>query len=71
MKQYIMNEKSQQIVTAFKKSNTSAALYAEHSLKQKSKDIPIIERFHQQMINVNPSSLLKIAFNTHVNDDTL
>ena len=70
MKQYIMNEKSEQIATAFKKSNDSVALYAEHSLNQKSKDIPITERFHQKMISVNPSSLSKIAFNTHANDDT-
>ena len=46
------------------------ALYAEHSLNQKSKDIPVTEIFHQQMINVNPSSLSKIAFNTHANVDT-
>ena len=30
MKQYLMHEKSEQIATAFKKSNTSMALYAEH-----------------------------------------
>ena len=70
MKQYLMNEKSEQIATAFKQSNASVALYAEHSLNQKSKEIPITERFHQRMINVNPSSLSKIAFNTHTNEDT-
>ena len=70
MGQYIMHNKSEQIATAFKKSNASVALYAEHSLNQKSKEIPITERFHQRMINVNPSSLSKIAFNTHANDDT-
>ena len=43
-------------------------LYAEHSLNQKSKQIPMTERFHQQMINVNPLSLSKIGFNVHVND---
>ena len=57
MGQYIMQEKSEQIATAFKKSNASVALYAEHSLNQNSKEIPITERFHQRMINVNPSSL--------------
>ena len=56
MGQYIMQEKSEQIATAFKKSNASVALYAEHSLNQNSMDIPITERFHQRMINVNPSS---------------
>ena len=61
MGQYIMQEKSEQIATAFKKSNASVALYAEHSLNQNSKEIPITERFHQRMINVNPSSLSKIA----------
>ena len=45
-------------------------LYAEHLLNQKSKDIPITKRFHQQILNVDPSSLSKIAFNTHANDDT-
>ena len=29
-----------------------------------------MERFHQRMINVNPSLLSKIAFNTHANEDT-
>ena len=51
MGQYIMQEKSEQIATAFKKSNPSVALYAEHSLNQNSKEIPITERFHQRMIN--------------------
>ena len=70
MKQFIMCEKSEQIATAFKKSNASVALYAEHSLNQKSRDIPVTERFHQLMLNVNPSSLSKIAFNAHANVDT-
>ena len=70
MKQYIMNKKSEQIATAFKKSNASVALYAEHSLNQKSKEIPVKERLHQRMINVNPSSLARIAFITHANVDT-
>ena len=65
-----MHEKSEQIVTAFKKSNASVALYVEHLLNQNSKEIPKTERFYQRMINVNPSSLSKIAFNTHANDDT-
>ena len=65
-----MHEKSEQIATAFKKSNASVALYVEHSLNQKSKEIPITEKFHQRMTNVNPSFLSKIAFNTHVNEDT-
>ena len=46
------------------------ALYAEHSLNQKLKQIPVTELFHQQMINVNPPFLLKIAFNDHANVDT-
>ena len=46
------------------------ALYVEHSLNQKSKQIPVTERFHQRMINVNPSSLSKIAFNVQPNADT-
>ena len=70
MKQFIMSSKSEQIAKAFKKSNASVALYAEHSLNQKSKQIPTTERFHQRMINVNPSSLSKISFNVHANDDT-
>ena len=65
-----MCEKSEQIATAFKKSNASVALYAEHSLNQKSRDISVTERFHQQMLNVNPSSLSKITFNAHANADT-
>ena len=36
MKQFIMSWKSEQIAKAFKKSNASVALYAEHSLNQKS-----------------------------------
>ena len=70
MQQFIMSAKLEQIAKAFKQSNASVALYAEHSLNQKSKDIPMTERFHQQMINVNPSSLSKISFNEHANDDT-
>ena len=46
------------------------ALYAEHCLNQNSKQIPTTERFHQQMTNVNPSSLSKISFNSHVNNNT-
>ena len=70
MKQVIMSSKLEQIAKAFKKSNASVALYAEHSLNQKSKQIPTTKRFHQRMINVNPSSLSKISFNVHANDDT-
>ena len=70
MKQYIMNGKSEQIATAFKKSNASVALYAEHLLNQQSKDIPTTKQFHQWMVNVNPSFLSKIAFNAHANVDT-
>ena len=47
MKQYIMSKKSEQIDTVFKKSNASVALYWEHSLNQKSKDIPVTERLYQ------------------------
>ena len=65
-----MHEKSEQIATAFKNNNTCVALYAEHSSNQNSKEIPITEKLHQRMINVNPSSLYKIAFNTNANDDT-
>ena len=70
MQQFIMSAKLEQIAKAFKQSNASVALYAEHSLNQKSKEIPMTERFHQRMINVNPSSLSKISFNDHANDDT-
>ena len=70
MQQFVMSAKLEQIAKAFKQSNASVALYAEHSLNQKSKEIPMTERFHQRMINVNPSSLSKISFNEHANDDT-
>ena len=62
MKQFIMSEKSEHIVTVFKKSNASVALYAENLLHQILKDIPGTEQFHQQMINVNPSFLSKNCF---------
>ena len=52
-----MSEKSKQIATAFKKSNASFALYAEHLLNQKLKNVLETERFRQQM-------------NTHANVDT-
>ena len=65
-----MGRKLKQIATAFKKSNASVALYAEHSLNQKSKQILMTECFHQQLINMNPSSLSKISLNDHTNDDT-
>ena len=65
-----MSEKSEQISTAFKKSNASVTLYVEYSLNQKSKQIPVTKQFHQQMINMNSSSLSKIAFNVHANVDT-
>ena len=46
------------------------ALYAEHCLNKNSKQIPTIERFHQQMTNVNSSSLSKISSNFHENNNT-
>ena len=71
MKQFIKHWKSEQITKLFKNSNASVALYAAHCLIQNSKQIPTIERYHQQMTNVNPSSLSKISFNVHANNDTL
>ena len=70
MQQFIMSWKSKQIAKAFKETNTSVVLYAEHCLNQNSKKIPMTEQFHQQMINVNLSSLSKISFDAHANDDT-
>ena len=70
LQQFIMSRKLEQIANAFRKSNASVALYAEYSLNQNLKQIPMTERFHQRMINVNPSSLSKISFNVHTNDDT-
>ena len=68
MKQFIMSWKLKQI--AFKKSNASVVLYAEHCLNQNLKKIPTTERFYQQMTNVNLSSLSKIGFNVRANNNT-
>ena len=70
MQQYTMSQQSEKIATAFKKSNASVVLYPEHSLNRKLKQIPATEQLYQQMINVTPSSLSKIAFNVHANADT-
>ena len=64
-----MSWKLKQIAKAFKK-NANVALCAEHCLNQNLKKITITELFHQQMTNVNPSSLSKISFNSHANNDT-
>ena len=42
-----MSQKSEKIPTPFKINNASVALYAEHSLNQKSREIPVMERSHQ------------------------
>ena len=65
-----MSWKLDQIAKAFKISNASAALYAEHYLNQNLKQIPTTKRFYQQMTNVKPSSLSKISFNVYTNNDT-
>ena len=64
-----MSWKLKQIAKAFKK-NANVALCAEHCLNQNLKKITITELFHQQMTNVNPSSVSKINVNVHTNDDT-
>ena len=68
MSKYTTEPKSIQISKAFKSSNESVALYAEHSLNESK--FHFSDRFHQRMLHINPKSLSKLSHNIHRNSDT-
>ena len=70
MNRYTTQPKSIQIAKAFKISNASVALYAEHSLNKSESNFHFSDSFHQRMLNINPKSLSKLSHNTHRNSDT-
>ena len=70
MNRYTTQPKSIQIAKAFKISNVSVSLYAEHSLNESESKFHFSNSFHQRMLNINPKSLLKLSHNTHRNLDT-
>ena len=67
MDQYTLQAKSQQIAEAFKKSNASVAMYAEHCLHKTGEQT---EQFHACMVNWNHGSLSKISYNKDAKSNT-
>ena len=69
MSKFTTQPKSIQIAKAFKCSNASVALYAEHSLNETK--IHFSNRFYQGMLNTNLKLSSKLSHNIHRNFDTL